>query len=115
MARKSSAEYLISLIISLYVSVSPSIDYISQNTTLNETDDVILFCNSTGNPSPNITWKFLDNSKVTFGEPLSLQRVNRSQAGTYRCTATNGGPNHAWAEVHVQVNCKSVVKPPAWR
>lgn len=93
--------------LNLTVLVSPSIDYISQNITVNETDDVILFCNSTGNPSPNITWKFLDNStKVTFGERLSLQRVNRSQAGTYRCTATNGGQSKAWAEVHVQVNYK---------
>ena len=115
--KESSAEYFkIGLTIFLYVSVSPSIDYISQNTTVNETDDVILFCNSTGNPSANITWKFLDNStKVTFGEHLSLQRVNRSQAGTYRCTANNAGPSHAWAEVHVQVNCKSVAKHPVWR
>ena len=76
---------------------------------MNETTDVKLFCNATGNPTPKITWTFLkDSTNVERGEHLFLQQVKRAHAGRYRCTATNHVRNPAWADVHLLVNCKSL-------
>ena len=94
---------------SLLVSVSPSIDYISRNITVNETDDVVLFCNASGRPNPTIMWTFrgyfADMEPVTL-KSLSLPNLSRNQAGRYRCTATNGVTKPASAEVLVAINCK---------
>lgn len=92
-----------------YVLVPPSIDFISQNSTVNETDDVTLFCNSTGNPRPNITWTFVSGPEqrdIGTGVDLALPKVNRSQAGTYQCTAHNNMMNQKTANVHVTINCE---------
>ena len=77
---------------------------------MNETDDVKLFCNASGNPIPRITWSFLgDSVKMTpvANETLILIRVNRAQTGSYRCTAANSDGKPAAADVKVEINCKS--------
>lgn len=86
-----------------------SIDYISHNTTVNETDDLALFCNASGNPIPRITWSFLGDSvyiKHVSNNTLFLRDVNRNQTGNYRCTASNGVKSPAVSDVLVKVNCK---------
>ena len=83
--------------------------YISHDTLVNEADDVRLFCNSTGNPRPNITWSFLNGSDsriIGSGETLLLSNVSRNQAGTYKCTADNGIMVSNTANVQVAINCK---------
>ena len=90
-------------------SVPPSIVYIFHDTLANEADDVKLFCNSTGNPRANIAWTFLNGSNsriIRTGETLVLSNVTRNQAGTYKCTATNGIMVPATANVQVTINCK---------
>ena len=90
-------------------SDAPSIVYISHDTLANETDEVKLFCNSTGNPRPNITWTFLNGSNsrnLPTGETLILSNVTRNQAGTYQCTAANGLMVPNTANVQVTINCK---------
>ena len=82
--------------------------YISHDTLVNEADDVKLFCNSTGNPRPNITWSFLNGSNsriIGSGETLFLSNVSRNQAGTYKCTAAND-IMVSTANVQVAINCK---------
>lgn len=79
---------------------------------MNETDDMKLFCNASGNPIPRITWSFLeDPMKMTpvANETLILRRVNKAQAGSYRCTAANGDGKPAVADVKVEINCKSPI------
>ena len=83
--------------------------YISHDTLANEADDVKLFCNSTGNPRPNITWTFLNGSNpgiIQSEESLVLSNVTRNQAGTYKCTADNGIMVPSIANVQVAINCK---------
>lgn len=85
------------------------IDFVSRNTTANETDDVALFCIATGNPRPNITWIFLngpETSVIRIGENLTLSNVTRNQAGTYQCIATNNVLDTKTADVNVIINCK---------
>ena len=76
---------------------------------INETDDVMLSCNSTGNPRPNITWTFqegLQESNIRTGETLFLSDVSRDQAGAYGCTADNGVTSPKTVYVHITVNCE---------
>ena len=83
--------------------------YISRDTTVNETDDVKLFCNSTGKPRPNITWTFLKDSDARIiknGETLTLSEVRRNQAGSYRCVAANDVMSPKTADVHLTVYCE---------
>ena len=89
--------------------VPPSLDYTSDDTTVNETDNVTLFCNATGYPHPRITWAFLRGSEsaiVGREEYLPLSNVSRTQAGTYQCTASNDWTSSKAANVQVTVNCK---------
>ena len=89
--------------------VPPSLDYTSDDTTVNETDNVTLFCNATGYPHPRITWTFLRGSEsaiVGREEYLPLSNVSRTQAGTYQCTAFNDLTSSEATNVQVTVNCK---------
>ena len=89
--------------------VPPSLDYTSDDTTVNETDNVTLFCNATGYPHPRITWTFLRGSESTIvgrEESLPLSNVSRTQAGTYQCTAFNDWTSSEAANIQVIVNCK---------
>ena len=85
------------------------IDFVSHNITVNETDDVTLFCNASANPNPGITWTFLGDSvemKPVASETLLLRGVRRKQSGIYRCTAANNLKKTAMADVKVEINCK---------
>ena len=89
--------------------VPPSLDYTSDDTTINETDNFTLFCNATGYPHPRITWTFLRGSESTIvrrEESLPLSNVSRTQAGTYQCMASNDWTSSKAANVQVTVNCK---------
>ena len=93
-----------------HVLVPPSIEDITPDTTVNETDNVTLVCNSTGNPVPNITWVFLDDldaKSIGTQESLTLSHVKRNQSGTYGCRADNGVMRPINASVHVTINCES--------
>lgn len=77
--------------------------------TVNETDDVMLSCNSTGNPRPNITWtsqRGLEASTIKTGETLFLSDVSRDQGGAYGCTADDGVMSSKTVYVHITVNCE---------
>ena len=56
-----------------------------------EGNGVILFCNATGNPQPNVTWMKLGNSSVlSTSETLNLTRLLRGDNGAlYRCRVEN--------------------------
>ena len=95
--------------------VPPSFEYISNDTTVKENDDIVLFCNSTGYPPPRITWMILSGSKariVGHEEYLNLFNVSRTQAGTYQCTASNNVTSSKTTKVQVTINCKNKIIDP---
>ena len=84
---------------------------ISGTVTLNESNDVILSCNATGIPPPNVTWsKSGDQDKIFhLGSLLPLRNISREQDGLYWCTAENGA-GKSIASVRVIVQCKCQCK-----
>ena len=82
---------------------------ISGNITLNESNDVILSCNATGNPPPNVTWSKSgeQDNNVHLGSLLQLRNISRAQDGLYWCTAENrAGKSVASVRVIVQCKCQ---------
>ena len=76
---------------------------------MNESNDLELSCNATGNPSPNITWfKVADPSvNLVSGEVLRVKNVSKNDSGVYQCMASNGIGRDALVSWIVTVNCKS--------
>ena len=79
--------------------------------TKHEGSNVQLFCNASGNPTPNITWnKVLENgssSEVLHRGPTwDFPNINRTASGTYNCTAYNGIGNPVSQTVKVNITCK---------
>lgn len=76
---------------------------------VNETDNFGIFCNVTGNPPPVVTWtKIGDNIKgFPTGTSLRVQNAEKSDFGTYRCTAQSVRGENMSAEATVEIdNCK---------
>ena len=79
----------------------------SSNTVVTEGNNVILHCNATGNPTPNIIWRRNANSAVLHqGQNYIMYNINRNQAGNYICSAWNGIGNKKNATITVTVHCK---------
>jgi len=71
---------------------------------------VTLTCEADGFPPPNILWtKVFGNgsdSNVLFSGTQYEFSNNRTNAGTYRCTAENGIGSAVSQTVNVTVNCE---------
>ena len=84
-----------------------SIDAIPANQTILEGSNITLHCNSTGNPTPNITWTKDGNLTVLYqGETYNIVNIQRQAAGDYTCTAWNGVGEQKNATATVTVHCK---------
>ena len=73
--------------------------------------DLQLYCEASGKPVPNITWtRVFDNggeSELLHRETTwKILNINRTDAGTFRCTANNGAGNPASQTIEVNVFCK---------
>ncbi|XP_068686462.1 hemicentin-1-like isoform X2 [Montipora foliosa] len=56
-----------------------------------EGNDVVLFCNATGNPVPKVAWVELQTGAIlNNSESLMLKTIDRNQAGGYQCHGFNG-------------------------
>ena len=91
--------------------VSSRITTASNDQTVTEGSSLILFCNTTGKPAPNITWaRVLDDGndgEVLFvGNPWIITNVTKNFIGTYRCAANNGIGTPVNRTVYVGVFCK---------
>ena len=93
----------------LNFAVPPSIHRGQENRTVNESSNLELFCNATGNPSPNITWSNAANPsfKLASDEVLIVKNVSKNDSGVYQCMASNGIGRDALTSWIVTVNCKS--------
>lgn len=79
------------------ILVPPSIRTSPSNgqLTVRKGGTITLECKASGNPVPSIIWSKKDSSlpsgeKSLEGFSITLEKVDRHQAGVYQCTATNG-------------------------
>uniref|UniRef100_T1JN10 Small ribosomal subunit protein mS29 n=1 Tax=Strigamia maritima TaxID=126957 RepID=T1JN10_STRMM len=77
------------------------IDGWNKTVTVREEENVRISCDAIGIPEPKVVWQLEDGSAVPTGKwhdvvivgrQLSLTRINRLQAGTYECSASNALP-----------------------
>ena len=77
------------------------------NQSVLEGRNLTLYCNATGNPTPNITWTKDSNSTVLHqGETYSIVNIQRQAAGDYKCTAWNGVGAQKTALATVTIHCE---------
>lgn len=90
---------------------APKIIRAPKDQLLNESDPLILFCNATGNPTPNITWEKIGGSGRSFesSQMLYINQTSKMDEGTYRCTADNGIGSSVNATALVRINGKMTV------
>lgn len=96
----------------LYVQVpSKIIDHLSSdNMELREGETVLLVCNVTGVPHPNVTWYRLSKrgkngrEKIGMsGEVLKIRNISRYCDDIYECVAFNGVPPSVSRQIKVSV------------
>ena len=64
-----------------------------------------LYCNGTGNPSPQTAW--IKSGKVLVTDSAYVIRgIKRSQAGIYQCMAWNGIIRNMTSNCSIDVHCK---------
>ena len=87
------------------IAAASSIQQI-QNRTATEGGNVTLYCNASGTPPLAISW-IKEGVKLSNESTLQLKNISRSQAGDYRCEASNECGNLSEA-VKIDVQCKLV-------
>ncbi|KAK1806375.1 hypothetical protein P4O66_004897 [Electrophorus voltai] len=82
---------------------------ISQDKSVNEGDDVNLFCLAVGRPEPTITWKDFKYGRMYEGEFLDITEIKRHQAEEFECITNNGVAPPDTRRVKVTVNYPPVI------
>ena len=67
-----------------------------------------LMCNVSGMPTPMVSWMTPYSQRVS-GYKLEVRKINRSQAGEYKCEASNECGN-ATETATIDVQCKYIVE-----
>ena len=70
-----------------------------------EGGNVTLSCSTSGIPSPSVWWIKVSSGQGNNGTELVFKNINRSEAGEYRCEASNLCGN-ATESARVDVLCK---------
>ena len=91
-------------VLTLHFFTVPSSIASIQNETVPEGGTVTLSCNASGIPSPMVSWFKADGQRIDQSE-LVLTHINRSEAGEYRCEASNECGN-ASETATIDVQCK---------
>ena len=83
----TSSEYLQCILFTLTFTDAPDIISAPSAQQAVEGNGVMLFCNTTGNPQPNITWtKQGNNIVLSTSETLNLTNLMRNDnEAVYRC------------------------------
>lgn len=91
-------------ILSILLTVPPSLTTKPSDQTVIENQEVTLQCTATGNPTPTIKW-VKDGKTVVEGDTLSF-KANRNHSGKYWCTAENGLEITVNTSAYLDVQCK---------
>ncbi|XP_078379831.1 hemicentin-2-like isoform X2 [Oculina patagonica] len=95
--------------VDLLVLVPPAIVIPPINTTIIEFNELLSFCNASGQPRPTITWRRKDKEQVfPPGEYFTLPNVSRDDTGLYECIAQN-----SVGQVSVQFRINVLYQPTA--
>ncbi|XP_068733265.1 neuronal growth regulator 1-like [Montipora capricornis] len=91
------------------VLVHPKIDYLSSDWDVCENSTVILSCNATGEPTPNITWKRVADDEIlpAVDGVYVIDSIKRNSSGRYCCKADNGVGIDS-KTVNVTVRCEYI-------
>ena len=88
---------------------APSIALPTKSYNVTEGNDMDLSCRSDSRPPPVVTWfktGGLSHSAYPHDQHLTISNANRTEAGTYTCTAANGIGKKATAAMDVIVFCE---------
>ena len=88
----------------LCLSAVPSEIEAMQNQNVTEDDNLTLTCTASGMPQPKVSWIKPNGQRVT-GNVLQFVNINRSEAGEYRCQASNDCGNATEMAI-IDVQCK---------
>ena len=80
-----------------------------QNKTVTEAGNVTLYCMASGIPPPTVSWVNVGNGQRLNGRELMFTNINRSQAGEYRCEASNECGNASESTSIIDVQCKFIM------
>ncbi|XP_022800886.1 peroxidasin homolog, partial [Stylophora pistillata] len=69
-------------------AIPSSIIQITQHQNVTEGDNVTLMCDVSGVPPPMVSW-ITPNGQRVSRNPLKVENVSRSEAGEYKCEASN--------------------------
>ena len=72
---------------------------------ITEGENLTLLCNASGIPSPMMSWIKVDGGERFDVSKLVFTNINRTQAGEYRCEASNQCGN-ASETTTIEVECK---------
>ena len=70
-----------------------------------ESHNASLVCNVSGTPQPTVFWINVASGQLTNSSVLEFTNINRSEAGEYRCEASNECGS-ASETVNVTVQCE---------
>uniref|UniRef100_A0A6P7GFQ2 Lachesin-like n=1 Tax=Diabrotica virgifera virgifera TaxID=50390 RepID=A0A6P7GFQ2_DIAVI len=100
------------------ILVPPRIHYVTSNgrVEVKKGSSVKLECKASGNPPPKVTWSrknnlLPDGVQTAVTPVLSLDRVDRHQAGVYQCTANNGVGEDVSEQIVLHVLLQAVSSP----
>ena len=81
----------------------------AENKTVQEGDNVGLYCNVTGIPDPTVIWTKMQGGgyNATEGKLLNITNVTRAQSGEYICAANNTCGEES-ATANINVKCKNI-------
>ena len=95
------------MVICFLITVPLSIQAM-QDQNVTEGYNLTLKCILSGIPSPTVSWIKLDGPRH-HGHILEITYINRTQAGEYKCEASNECGN-ATETATIDVQCKYIVK-----
>ena len=70
-----------------------------------ESHNASLFCNASGTPQPTVFWINVASGQRTNSSVLEFTNIKRSEAGEYRCEASNECGS-AVEVVNITVQCE---------